>query len=499
MRRYFYLFLMCLICLTACGQTTPGISPPSTEATPDISPPSTDGSVIDLATYKDKLQGGWVGQMAGVTWGAPTEFQYMGRIVPEDEVVLNESYWGFYDIRDAYDQDDLYVEIPFLDTMKEQGVNASWVDFGESFQKTKFRLWHANLYGRENLRAGILAPDSGHYLNNPHADDIDWQIEADFAGMVTPGQPQAAIDIAWRAGHVMNYGDGVYGGVVIAAMHSVAYFAENVEQIIEAGRQAAPQGSEYRQVIEDMIAWHAENPTDWQVSWGLLQDKWGHDDRCPDGLNHAFNIDAKLNGAYIFMGLLYGKGDFEESMRIAMRGGQDSDCNPSSVGSILGNWIGFSNIPEKFKSNLSPDRSFRHTDYTYNDVIELNINLAREILLLNGGQITGSGDNEVWHIPSQETIIPPILEQWPDQPNDPPQLTISLEGISGRTITLHASATDPDGILSYQWFFGDLSYGNGPDIKHTYLQDGGYEVIGYVADSTGNTAWKMINVQVGSE
>ena len=103
-------------------------------------------------------------------------------------------------------------------------------------------LWHANDAARTNLLAGIAAPDSGHYRNNPHADDIDWQIEADFAGIITPGQPEAAIDIAWRAGHVMNYGDGVYGGVAMAAMHSAAYFARDVNEIVEAGQAGGAAG-----------------------------------------------------------------------------------------------------------------------------------------------------------------------------------------------------------------------------------------------------------------
>jgi hypothetical protein len=203
-------------------------------------------------------------------------------------------------INDAYKQDDLYVELPFMDAMKTHGVNASWATFGEYFKNTKFMLWHANDAGRTTLQAGITAPASGHYQNNPHADDIDWQIEADFAGIITPGQPEAAIDIAWRAGHVMNYGDGVYGGVAMAAMHSTAYFAKTVDEIVEAGRQAVPEGSEYRQVIEDVIAWHTQNPNDWKATWGLLEEKWGQDDRCPSGQTHTCQYRCQLNGAYVY-------------------------------------------------------------------------------------------------------------------------------------------------------------------------------------------------------
>ena len=453
-----------------------------------------DGNIqltsIDHKTLLDKMEGGWLGQMAGVAWGGPTEFSCQG-IIMEREV-----NWKPGSINDAYNQDDLYVELPFMEAMKAQGVNASWTIFGEYFKNTNFMLWHANDVGRTNLQAGIVAPDSGHYRYNPHADDIDWQIEADFAGIITPGQPEAAIDIAWRAGHVMNYGDGVYGGVAVAAMHSASYFAEDVNEIVEAGRQAVPEGSEYRQVIEDVIAWHGQNPTDWKSTWRLLQEKWGHDDRCPDGKNAEFNIDAKLNGAYIFMGLLYGQGDFEESMRIAMHCGQDSDCNTSSVGGILGNWLGLSKIPDKFKSHLKNYRRFSYTDYHYVDVIELSEQLARQIVLMRGGSVEGTGDNEVWNISTSSRLTPPILEQWPEVHDEPPELTITFSQSAGHKVTLTADASDPDGIFGYQWYFGDLSYAAGAQVSHTYRADGTYEVIGYVADKNGNTTWKSLQVDI---
>jgi len=438
----------------------------------------------------DKLEGGWVGQMVGVSWGAPTEFTCLGKTV---EAV---PAWESWKINQAFAQDDLYVELPFMAAMREHGVNASWSDFGEHFKATRFMLWHANAQGRDNLRQGIAAPDSGHYTDNPHADDIDWQIEADFAGLITPGQPGVAIDIAWRAGHVMNYGDGVYGGVMIAAMHSAAYTAKTVAEIVEAGRQAVPVGSQFRQVIDDVIVWHAINPEDWKATWQMIQDKWGAVDRCPEGINSDFNIDAKLNAAYVILGLLYGQGDFEGSMRIAMQSGQDSDCNTSSVGGILGNYLGLSGVPEKFKEKLDKDKRFSYTVFSYTDVIDLSLDLVAQILAMQGGRIEGTGNDEVWDIPTEGAIQAPILEQWPAQLNQPPEMTISVETSSARTISLKAEADDADGILAYQWFFGDLTYAFGQETSHTYLDPGVYEVIGYVSDQTGNTSWKSVLVEV---
>lgn len=449
---------------------------------------------IDRATLEDKILGSWVGQMAGVAWAAPTEFHYGGRIIPADEV----PEWRPALVNNGFIQDDLYVELPFLDVMVEHGVNAGWVAFGEGFRDTIFPLWHANKAARDNLRDGIPSPGSGHYSVNKHCDDIDWQIEADFIGSICPGLVNEAIDLSWRAGHVMNYGDGVLGGVFVSAMHAAAFFASDVDEIIAAGRRSLPVGSEYRTVIEDVMGWHEAGKT-WEENWQLLQDKWGEDDRCPD-FSHfptkAKNIDAKLNGAYVLLGLLYGAGDFEESMRIAMRCGQDSDCNASTVAGLLGNWRGFSGIPDQYKSALQPDLPFLFTDYNLREAVAAQLAQAEQVLAMAGATATGEGDEKVWTIPPSGAVQPPILEQWPNEADDPPVLTVQLASQDGATVHCTASATDADGILDYEWYFGDLQRARGASVAHTYAASGEYEIVVIVADQIGNTAWQALSVTV---
>ena len=39
---------------------------------------------LPVPEYRDKMKAGWIGQIAGVSWGGPTEFKYQDRIIPED-------------------------------------------------------------------------------------------------------------------------------------------------------------------------------------------------------------------------------------------------------------------------------------------------------------------------------------------------------------------------------------------------------------------------------
>ena len=83
-----------------------------------------------------------------------------------------------------YNQDDIYVEMTFLRTMELYSLDCSIRQAGIDFANSGYRLWHANYHGRQNLRSGIAPPDSGHPEYNKHADDIDYQIEADFEARV---------------------------------------------------------------------------------------------------------------------------------------------------------------------------------------------------------------------------------------------------------------------------------------------------------------------------
>ena len=99
------------------------------------------------------------------------------------------------------------------------GLEAPADSFAISFANAGFPLWHANQVAKYNIKQGIMPPMSGHWLNNPHADDIDYQIEADFAGLMTPGMPNTASEISDRVGHIFTYGDGWYGGVYLSLIH----------------------------------------------------------------------------------------------------------------------------------------------------------------------------------------------------------------------------------------------------------------------------------------
>ena len=322
---------------------------------------------IPYSTFVDRLRGGWAGQMVGVSYGSIYEFKALGKTYDGPIRTWKPGY-----IENSLGQDDIYVEMTFLKTLEAHGLAPSPAQIGADFRDSKYELWHANMAARTNLRAGILPPDSGHPRFNPHSDDIDFQIEADLFGLIAPGMPRAATRMAEPFGRMMNYGDGLYGGYVLAAMYSQAYLEDeptpgSVERCVEAGLASIPGESTYAKLLRDVLTQYRTDPADWRAAWSMLEAKYGNDDTCPEGHEKPFNIDAKLNGGYVVIGLLYGRGDFARTLEISTRCGQDADCNPASAAGVLGTLYGFRRIPSEYTSGIAAlqGKRFAYTDYDY--------------------------------------------------------------------------------------------------------------------------------------
>ena len=359
---------------------------------------------LPVTEYVSKMKAGWIGQMAGVGWGAPTEFKFKGEIIPEDRMPK----WKPGTIN-QFNQDDIYVEMTFLRTLEVHGLDCTIRRAGIDFANSGYRLWHANNAGRTNLRRGIAPPDSGHPQFNQHADDIDYQIEADYSGLIAPGLPNFVIGLGEKFGRLMNYGDAVYAGQFVGGMYAEAFFENDMVKIVEAGLRCVPPKSQYAEMVRDMLAWHKKNPDDWLKTWDWIEEKYHKNPRYTHGLcskpggKGAFSIDAKLNGAYIIMGLFYGKGDPDQTIVISTRCGQDSDCNPSNAGGILFTTMGFEKIPDRFKSALNPEGKFSHTPYTFPALVEVSKKLVRQAVEKAGGKIEkGAGGEDVFVIPVLE-------------------------------------------------------------------------------------------------
>jgi hypothetical protein len=393
---------------------------------------------IPVELYKDKVAGGWVGQAIGVLWGQWTEGKWQSTMVPFDledwymsktppkelfdkaaalgdrgkqrEFMLqyynDKKNWEIWVPDKMSDQDDLYLEFLFLHSILKYGLDVTATEMAEDWVKylDPARIWGANKAAFLNFKKGIWPPMSGNPRYTPQGDAIDYQIEADFFGLICPGLPR--ISNAWsdKVGHIMNYGDGVYGGMAMSAMYSAAFFESDPRKLAEYSLKVIPSESGYAKMVQDMLDVQQKYPN-WQDAWKVIKQKWGMKDGKP-----VTGLDVRINGANVYMGLLYGGGDFWKSMNISMRCGVDSDCNPSSVAGILGTVLGMKGIPAKWAilrdlpiENIAVREIYPNL-IKWDDILNQTVEVGKWNILQSGGHI----DNGILYIPYQTPISAPL-------------------------------------------------------------------------------------------
>lgn len=347
---------------------------------------------LNKKDLQDKIMGGWAGQLIGCTFGGPTEFRHRSTFLHDYKPIdWNADLMEYFYDHGPGLYDDIYMDLTFVQVFEEKGLDAPAAEFAKAFANAEYSLWHANMAARYNILNGIMPPESGHWLFNPHSEDIDFQIEADFAGLMSPGMVNTSSEISDKIGHIMNYGDGWYGGVYVAAMYALAFVSDDIHYVVNEALKTIPKQSQYYQCMRDVIKWSKKYPDNWKMTWFLTQEKWGEDIGCPDGVFNTFNIDAKINSAWIVLGLLYGDGDFGKTVSISTRAGDDSDCNPASSGGILGCMIGYKNIPDFWKQGIDrvENRNFKYTTMSLTDTYDYSMRHALELIKRNGGAVNG--------------------------------------------------------------------------------------------------------------
>ncbi len=399
MKRLWFILPVLLLIVTGCQE---GYKKESMGKTPVK-------TTLTRQVLQDKIKGGWAGQVIGCTFGGPVEFWFQGTMIQDYQPLFwdeNTCKWWYENAPGLYD--DVYMDLTFVDVMEKEGFDAPASVHAKAFAHAQYMLWHANQAARYNILNGIMPPQSGYWENNPHSDDIDFQIEADFAGLMCPGMVNTANEIADKVGHIMNYGDGWYGGVFVASMYALAFVSDDIPFIVTEALKAIPENTTFYQCIADVIHWYDQYPNDWKQTWFETQKKWSSDIGCPDGVFTAFDIDAKLNSAYVVIGLLYGDGDYAKTIETATRCGQDADCNPATAGGILGTVLGYSNIPDYWKDPVLKveDMDFKYTTMSLNDVYSVGTRHALKMLKRNGATFKG----DTIEIPFQK-IKPVKFEQ----------------------------------------------------------------------------------------
>jgi len=305
----------------------------------------------------EKIYAGWLAKTIGIRLGAPVE----GWTYEKIKNVYGDLSGYPVDYKRFAADDDSNGPLFFLRALEDSGHSGETLEADDVAEallnyapfEHGFFWWGGYGWSTEhtaylNLRAGIPASRSGSIMQNGSAvaEQIGGQIFIDTWGLVAPGNPSLAARMAAKAASVTHDGDGIYGGVFIAACVSAAFEEQNIRDIIEKGLSYIPPESRYACLVREIMAFHEVHPQDWKTCFAYIQARHGYD-------KYPGNCHILPNTAVIILSLLYGRGDFSDTLNICNRCGWDTDCNVGNVATIMGVRGGLAVIGEAWRRPIN--------------------------------------------------------------------------------------------------------------------------------------------------
>ena len=278
----------------------------------------TDRLVNRVENLDEKIYQGWLGQLAGGSFGTAIE-GYTGEQI----------YKVYGDIRSYITQpettnDDVTYELVPLDVFERTGSKITSQAIGLEWVRQIPFGWSAEWIALRNLNMGIFPPESGSF-QNPYSNWIGAQMRGMICGMLAPAWPIEAARLAQLDGVVSHDNNGVYGEMYAAVLTSLAFVRQDTRVILQEAARYIPQHSQYAAVVMDTLTTVASEP-DPTSTWKILEKRY-----------EQFNwIDAHNNITAVIHSLWYGQGDMTESFAYLAKAGMDVDCNGGLVGNVLG-------------------------------------------------------------------------------------------------------------------------------------------------------------------
>jgi len=345
------------------------------------------GPVVSLpaAQVEDKIRGGLLGQVLGDLNGLVHENKYILEPGKVEHYVpaLPDGAWT---------DDDTDIEwIYLVDMERSKSLLLPPARIAELWKRhINRRIWCSHKYLRQLLDIGIEPPLTGSVHVNPWAGfNLSGQFVSESWGLISPGMPQTAARTSVHYIHTSVDLEPIQSAQMFSAMIATAFVTKDMDRILDAGAAAVDPKSEMRRIMTDVRRWHSENPADWKATRKLIQMTYSIH---PDRVYQPDMNGVKLNGACTIAALLYGGGDFVETMKHAFNFGWDADNNAATSGTVVGVIKGYKwmtdhgwKIQDKFK-NTSRDELPDESMTRYADRL---ITLARMNVHEHGGAVAG--------------------------------------------------------------------------------------------------------------
>ena len=290
---------------------------------------------LNRKELNDKIYACWIGKNIGGTLGGPYEGKKMvldcKGFTTEPGVPLPN--------------DDLDLQLIWLKAIREVGpLHLDCNTLGTYWLEYITPCWNEYGVAKSNMKNGLMPPLSGQFANTWKHSNGAW-IRTEVWATLYPADTEMAVRYAFEDACVDHgVGDGTHAAIFVAAMESAAFVVNDLRELIKIGLSNIPEDCRFAKYINTVTECYDSGAT-WLEARNKITDM-----SLSDPELGWFNAPA--NVGYAIIGLLYGEGDFKNSMLIAINCGDDTDCSAATVGSILGIMHGTEIIPKDWQEYI---------------------------------------------------------------------------------------------------------------------------------------------------
>lgn len=209
----------------------------------------------------------------------------------------------------------------------------TWMRYVVSIDDLGLKTGESEKGAAENLRRGLRPPFSGSDNSYNLSDGAAMRVAP--IGVLNPGDPDRAAEMAMIESRVSHYQDGIWGAQAVAASISVAMVGAPVDEIIQTGRRYIPDDSWLGRAFDAAFRLVKDCGSDLLRAWKPLHDLLWTPYRAsnPEAIPEAYCLLA-LTG-----------GDFYKGVVAAANFGRDADTLAALVGAWAGALHGVDAIP----------------------------------------------------------------------------------------------------------------------------------------------------------
>ena len=361
---------------------------------------------IPRDVYRDKVLGCWLGKNIGGTLGAPFEWRRQ---------VNNVTFYTQDLGGEPLPNDDLDIQLLWLVALEEQGLDIHSHILADYWCLYVTPHWCEYGTAKVNMRQGLLPPLSGT-LHNDFRHSCGAFIRSEIWACIAPGRPDLATRYAFEDA-ILDHGngEGTYAEVFCAAMESAAFVLGDLRELIEVGLSYIPEDCGVAQAVHTAIECFDAGKPWLEARHEILRRHRGGafwhmpelvspEDQARGFCEGVVGYDAPSNIGMTVLGLLYGRGDFGDTLCTTVNCGEDTDCTAATAGALFGILHGASAIPSRWIEpigrriktaclNLGELGYFgNQLPQTVDEMTDRTERVARQLLLRHGGPDIWSSD-----------------------------------------------------------------------------------------------------------